>query len=242
MAARSESQYRWQCCGCKAIYLSEKNVKIHVAHHAKAEAAAPRPVAALAVPAAAAARAAAAAAAAGPPAGTRRLQAGRPSCGVRALRPPPGRQTPSRGPSHWQDDTAAATVGQGAAAGPGRTGPGRYQMILLNQAGRTGGPGARIIGTNSTRAAAAAHDSARAESESESESESEAVRAGPGAGELDAPTRRRRTGADRASARGGDHDEEDLDSDWQDDAEHDVPEPGKLCKYREHKTAYCNVS
>ena len=43
MAARSESPYpvyRWQCCGCKALYLSEKNVKLHVAFHVKGRAAA----------------------------------------------------------------------------------------------------------------------------------------------------------------------------------------------------------
>ena len=38
MQARSESLYRWQCCGCKALFLNEKNVKLHVAFQLKIEA------------------------------------------------------------------------------------------------------------------------------------------------------------------------------------------------------------
>jgi len=239
MKARSESPlYRWQCCGCKAIFSTEKNAKLHVAFHVKAVGApATRPAgppgdSKLSASLSAVARGASAGGGGGGGGGgsggaggggggvpARRLQAGRPSSGVglriRLVQRPP----------HWTCNSELAR--------PGGPGPGaKYQKILLEPAARSGGGSARILATHGRGRG----DSDRAARASDSDLESSdsdgdvLPRAGPGAAAAGAGGCTGTLRAAAASARGGDHDDSSID--WQedrDDAEHagDALEPGK---------------
>ena len=127
-AATMNTRCHWQCCGCKAIFPSEKNAKLHVNFHIRAD----RDAALLIPPTQR-----------GPgrlglppprPAGTGRgVQVTGPGPGTRILA---ASQVPTR--SHWPLPAAAA-----AGPGPAR----RYYctMVLINHGNvqelDTGGPG-----------------------------------------------------------------------------------------------------
>jgi hypothetical protein len=134
MQARSESLHRWQCCGCKAIFLNEKNIKLHVAFQLKIEARAAAAGAAAAASAAAAAPASGAGAAArarpGPGLGRRII-------GVGLVRPSRARGRPgglNPRDCHWPG-SGALSAGTGAAAAAARPDrAAKYQKIRIDQA------------------------------------------------------------------------------------------------------------
>jgi len=137
MQARSESLHRWQCCGCKAIFLNEKNIKLHVAFQLKIEARAAAAGAAAAASAAAAAPASGAGAAArarpGPGLGRRII-------GVGLVRPSRARGRPgglNPRDCHWSGALSAGPgTGAAAAAAPDRAA--KYQKIRIDQAPASG--------------------------------------------------------------------------------------------------------
>jgi len=132
MQARSESLHRWQCCGCKAIFLNEKNIKLHVAFQLKIEA---RAAAAGAAASAAAAPASGAAARARPGPGL-----GRRIIGVGLVRPSRARGRPgglNPRDCHWSGALSAGPgTGAAAAAAPDRAA--KYQKIRIDQAPASG--------------------------------------------------------------------------------------------------------
>ena len=153
MAARSESPYpvyRWQCCGCKALYLSEKNVKLHVAFHVKGRAAA--------------------AAAGRPSHGILLTPRVRLRLGLACGSPGPQASKPPAAASHWPE--AAANSGlkyyQSILLNPAARSAGGGARILPN----CPGPGAQAGGGSGRLAAAGA------ESDSESDLPAKSATAG----------------------------------------------------------------
>ena len=160
MAARSESPYpvyRWQCCGCKALYLSEKNVKLHVAFHVKGRAAA--------------------AAAGRPSHGILLTPRVRLRLGLACGSPGPQASKPPAAASHWPE--AAANSGlkyyQRILLNPAARSAGGGARIIPDGPGPGPGPGACGGGGGPGRLAAAGAES---ESGSESDMPTESATAG----------------------------------------------------------------